>query len=257
MDRIKEIQQVQLQILKQVLSVINQHNLSYIAVGGTALGALRHQGFIPWDDDIDIAMPRADYDIFLKLQDELPEQLFIQNFKTDKHYPLYFTKVRLNGTLFVEERFQNQPMHHGIFIDIFPLDTLDINESLIKSVKTKENIFRRLVKKSYKSWLYKFRYSFKTAQQAYNDLEDTILQHQKTNGAVIGSIQANDIFKEENLFPITTLPFEDIDICVPNNIEQYLEDKFGDYMRIPQLHERKLHKLVSLDFGNTKATQQS
>ena len=95
---IKDIQQIQLSILKEIIKVTEQYDLTYFAVGGSALGAYRHQGFIPWDDDIDIAMPRADYNKLLSLQSAFPEDLFIQTTETDKHYTMPFAKIRKNDT---------------------------------------------------------------------------------------------------------------------------------------------------------------
>ncbi|WNC73123.1 LicD family protein [Thalassotalea psychrophila] len=254
MSDIKKIQQFQLSILKEVISVIEKYGLNYIAVGGTALGAFRHNAFIPWDDDIDIAMPRKDYDTFLTLQNELPDNLFIQNYNTDKHYPLYFSKVRLDNTKFVERRFKNQDMHQGIFIDIFPLDQINLNDKISEKVNKQENKFRRLVKNSPKKWLYWMAYGFINPTQAFAQLESLIKRNTSANTNKFVSIQANDSFDFENLYPIQTLPFEDIQICVPNNIEHYLENKYGDYMRIPEEHERRLHDVIELKFNVDKPT---
>ena len=123
MDKLRQLQLVELEILDEFARLCQAHGLQYYLVGGTLLGAARHQGFIPWDDDIDVAMPRADYD---KLADiaasELDPRYFYQCPDTDPHYFLTYAKIRKKGTEVYEERFQTAKFHRGVFIDIFPLD---------------------------------------------------------------------------------------------------------------------------------------
>lgn len=244
-SELKSVQVAQLNILKSVLEVLNNHQLQYIAVGGTALGAYRHQGFIPWDDDIDIAMPRKDYDAFLKLQNELPSGLFIQHASTDPHYPMYFMKVRQDDTLFREKRFQRVDMHHGIFIDIFPLDNLEnITASESKLKKAEKRL--RHCELPLKKWLNRLKNPLKSKQDYFNDFDKIVQQHNNKSTEVVGYIEMNDHFQLEKLWPAAPLPFEDIEIMVPKDITGYLENKYGDYMRIPEVHERRTHNVVEL-----------
>lgn len=121
--RLRQLQLAELEILKEFVRICEEHGLRYYLVGGTLLGAVRHKGFIPWDDDIDVAMPREDYDRFAKIApQELGSQYFYQCPDTDPYYFLTYAKVRKNGTAVYEERFKKAKFHKGIFIDIFPLD---------------------------------------------------------------------------------------------------------------------------------------
>lgn len=121
--RLRRLQMAELEILKEFVHICEEHDLRYYLVGGTLLGAVRHQGFIPWDDDIDVAMPREDYDRFAEIApQELAPQYFYQCPDTDPYYFLTYAKVRKNGTAVYEERFKKAKFHKGIFIDIFPLD---------------------------------------------------------------------------------------------------------------------------------------
>lgn len=121
--RLRELQMAELEILDEFVRLCRIHDLRYYLVGGTLLGAVRHQGFIPWDDDIDVAMPREDYDVFAEVvSKELGPQYFYQSPDTDPHYFLSYAKIRKNETEIYEERFRNAKFHKGIFIDIFPLD---------------------------------------------------------------------------------------------------------------------------------------
>lgn len=122
-DRLRQFQMEELEILKEFARICDKYNLRYYLVGGTLLGAVRHRGFIPWDDDIDVAMLRHDYERFAKIcQNELGNRYFYQNTETDPYYFLTYAKIRKNGTEVYEERFSTAKFHKGIFIDIFPLD---------------------------------------------------------------------------------------------------------------------------------------
>lgn len=122
-SKLRQLQLCELEILDEFVRVCEEHGLQYYLVGGTLLGAVRHQGFIPWDDDIDVAMPREDYDKFAKIAvRELAAQYFYQCPETDPYYFLTYAKIRKNGTEVYEERFKDARFHKGVFIDIFPLD---------------------------------------------------------------------------------------------------------------------------------------
>ena len=119
-NRIKEIE---IEIFKSFISVCEHLNLTYYVLDGTLLGAVRHKGFIPWDDDIDVGMPREDYEVFLREgQALLPEEYFIQTFDSDPEYLANYAKIRNNNTTFVETSVRHRKINHGVFIDVFPLD---------------------------------------------------------------------------------------------------------------------------------------
>lgn len=122
-SKLRQLQLCELEILDEFVRICEKHGLQYYLVGGTLLGAVRHQGFIPWDDDIDMAMPREDYDKFAVIaHEDLAPQYFYQCPETDPYYFLTYAKIRKNGTEVYEERFKDAKFHKGVFIDIFPLD---------------------------------------------------------------------------------------------------------------------------------------
>jgi lipopolysaccharide cholinephosphotransferase len=112
-----------IRIYKEIARICDKHNLSYFVVGGTLLGAVVHKGYIPWDDDLDIAMPRDSYDRFIEIcKTDLDEKFYLHCIDTDEKYWLSFAKVRMNGTVFLEEKRKNVKSHTGIYVDIFPFD---------------------------------------------------------------------------------------------------------------------------------------
>lgn len=120
-----------LDIMAEIVRVCEVCDIPYFIQGGTAIGALFNKGIVPWDDDIDIGMTRADYERFLQLAPQhLRPQYFLEWFGTESNTPFYFAKVKKNGTLFVEEMFRDMDIHHGIFVDIFPYDRIPDNPML-------------------------------------------------------------------------------------------------------------------------------
>lgn len=118
-----ELQNIEYGILKEFIKICNKLKLTYYLVCGSALGASKYQGFIPWDDDLDVGMLRTDYEVFLKeATNLLPQHIFLQNYKTDQQYPLLFSKMRDSRTTFIEKGLSNLDINHGVYIDIFPID---------------------------------------------------------------------------------------------------------------------------------------
>lgn len=118
---LRELQLCELEILKEVKRVCDKHNIIFYLSCGTLLGAVRHKGFIPWDNDIDIEMPYSDYVRFLKIaQEELGEDYFLQCAETEEHFGRLYAKVRKNKTVFLMTTELQNDEHHGVWIDIFP-----------------------------------------------------------------------------------------------------------------------------------------
>lgn len=121
---LRKIQLLQLEILKEVDRICRKHDIKYTLCGGSLLGAIRHKGFIPWDDDIDISMLRGEYKKFLKIckQELDSDKYFVQTVDTDPEYRWIYGKIILNGTTYVRAGQESIKSHNGIFIDIFPRD---------------------------------------------------------------------------------------------------------------------------------------
>jgi len=119
----RALQMTELEILKEFDRICVKNKLKYYITAGTLLGAVRHKGFIPWDDDIDVVMPRQDFDMLRNTcQQYLAADFVYQDWRTEQNYPMYFAKIRKNGTEVCEENLLDVQMHKGVYIDIFPLD---------------------------------------------------------------------------------------------------------------------------------------
>lgn len=120
---LQRLQHVQLDLLREFASCCDRLGLRYYLLGGTLLGAMRHGGFIPWDDDVDVVLMREDYDTFLREAPALlPSHLFLQSRESEPGIPINFAKLRDSRTTLIEASFRNLPINHGAFIDVFPLD---------------------------------------------------------------------------------------------------------------------------------------
>jgi lipopolysaccharide cholinephosphotransferase len=129
-DDLRHMQLIELKILNEVKRICEKNSIPYFLIAGTLIGAARHQGFIPWDDDIDIGMLRADYDRFMEVcKTDLGSEYFLQTPATEKGNADYgIAHVRLNGTSMVQEFRKNTITHNGFTIDIFPYDNLPENK---------------------------------------------------------------------------------------------------------------------------------
>lgn len=158
MATLKEIQNCELEILKTVADICDKHGIKYYLAFGTLLGAVRHKGFIPWDDDVDILMQYNDLVKFKKIcKKELPDKYFFQDFETDPGFSFMFTKIRANNTYMPQfgEKSKSITYHQGVWIDIFPLIDYGSNEQqtlkIVKYLfKLQYTLVRRInIKKKY------------------------------------------------------------------------------------------------------------
>ncbi|MBQ7500459.1 MAG: LicD family protein [Clostridia bacterium] len=137
-----ELQKTEFALLRRFVEICEKNGLEYYLVCGSCLGAVKYGGFIPWDDDIDVALPRKDYETFCKTAPGLLDgNMFLQTYKTDRYFPNFYAKLRNSDTAYIENSVKNIDMNHGVCIDIFPLDGYPDD-------KTEQNKIERF-KKSY------------------------------------------------------------------------------------------------------------
>lgn len=268
---LKHVQQVELKVLKEVISICESHNLKYYAYGGTALGAVRHGGFIPWDDDIDIAMFREDYDKLLKILDsELSDEYYVLNLYTHEKYYSTFTKVCLKGTEFKEEGSLPILYKQGIFIDIFPLD--NVPKSKIKrKLYFREydfhyhlllnSIFKIETPNKISSFIHSVIHNFLNFYPKREGVVKRFMKYMarynnKTNFVTVHPSRVdflkfgrNGFFDKRDFEPSKNVKFEDIEINIPYDYDKILTTYYGDYMTIPPKEERFNHAPEMIDFG--------
>lgn len=269
-----ELQECLLEMLKEFVRVCNKNDLQYFLIGGTALGAVRHKGFIPWDDDIDVAMPRKDYEKFLKLQSEFADKYFIQSFRTDKKYILNYAKLRNSNTTYIENFYATMQINHGVWIDIFPLDGMSKKNKNPKSLAYKVRItwwntfmmylpaLRRKIKKqtflkdialSFVGLLF-FWLNIAHLRNKWVDWYMKRLPYEKS--FLVGNLCGTNHKKEAMPLEIfgkgSIGVFEGITVSLPEQCDKYLTLLFHDYMQLPPVEKQVGHhynKGYSLSIG--------
>lgn len=262
---LNKLHKAETDILEEIVRVCNENNLEYFLVGGTLLGAVRHKGFIPWDDDLDIGMPREDYKKFLKIAPkELKDRFILDCYKTNKRYWLSIAKVRLKHTEFLEGVLQEYPTEKGIWVDIFPLDNTRGDESItlkaqwfvIKALKIL--MWNKLEKKqktnTLKGKIKKLLY-ITTSTKLSTRIVNTVmqLQNNKSNKYFVNFGSQYGIKKQTHLkekyLPTSELEFEGKMYKVPNDPDYVLTKIYGkNYMQLPPLEKRVTHNPLRIKF---------
>ncbi|MCV3327717.1 LicD family protein [Pediococcus ethanolidurans] len=262
---LRKLQKIDAKILTNVVSVLNQHKLKYYLIGGTLLGAVRHKGFIPWDDDVDIAMPREDYDKFLKqFTQELPKNLEVKNFMNDSSYKYYITRVLDTDHKVEELREQNKKKAlTNVSIDIFPIDGVPNNYMhrkiyylhvlflrAIISLIQKDNIDharkRNVVEKVaiYIGTCMPLE-KFFTVNKLQKRIDCLLKKQSKESiyvGTIMGAYRTKEIVQRNYFGNGKVLEFEGKNFIVPSNYDAYLKHMYGDYMQLPSKEQQKSKK---------------
>ena len=263
LQQLQKLKDLEISMLASYIEVCSKLSLRYYLMGGTLLGAVRHQGFIPWDDDIDVAMPRKDYEIFLREgQKYLPEHLFLQSMHTDPHYCMNFAKIRNSRTTFVEYSVHKHPMNHGVFIDVFPLDyypddtekqrAMDFQQRLFKlrlraEVKIPPQSRHRFpfnLKADIATVLTCLRYPcFRKALEAREKLQREV----RPSGFwanYCGAWGKREIMPMEWYGAGTLMTFEGLTVVGPEKYDKWLTQVYGEYMQLPPVEKRVGHHYV-------------
>lgn len=271
-EELKKIQSLELEALRTIISVCEKCNIEYFLIAGSVLGAIRHDGFIPWDDDIDIGMTRDNYRRFLKEAPALlPEKYYLQTPYNDKNNPYFYSKLRINGTKVVEYCNRKIDMHHGVYVDIFPLDEVPDDEQLNKAQHEKvqklirlfslrqvpdisdkpitipdklKGIFRRLL--YYVARIIPYGYLIDKLEKEFTKYNGT---EQKNFACLNYPKRETNYVLKTDLYPLTNHIFDGLMVKIPYNYDTYLKTHYKDYMKLPPEDQRFGHKpyYVELD----------
>ena len=254
-------------VLRQFIEICREHSLTYFCCGGTAIGAVRHHAMIPWDDDIDVFMPRPDYDRFVELASrQLPDGLELVTPYSKQDYPLYFVKLCDSHTTLQEE--EEVPCVVGLYIDIFPIDGApdDIEQARAmerRFTKTKHKLeavsshvsfadylllltqpkeWGRFVRKTVAFFC---RYAYR--QHLLRQMEAICRQYDYDDSTLVavycGSYGPKEVFPKAWLQSQVMFPYEDMEVALPSGYDNYLRQYYGDYMQLPPEEKRVSHHL--------------
>lgn len=257
-----EIRPLQLrifEILKAVDKVCKDHNLRYYCWAGTMLGAVRHKGFIPWDDDMDIAMPRHDYDLFMQnAKDWLPKPYEAVCAETDVRYPFPFGKIQDGGTTLIERK--HIDYLGGIYIDVFPLDGVPENVVAQSWHFAKYEYYKRILyfihRDPFKhghgpsSWLPLLSRKLYTKASVQDKLRKIMKRYKFDDCRCYADYDdgKKGITPKEILGTPSPYLFEGCTVNGVENAEKYLSGKYGDYMTIPNHDNQRQHNFYFLSY---------
>lgn len=239
-----------LEIVKDIDKVCKKNNIEYCLAYGSVLGSVRHNGFIPWDDDFDIMIKYDEYEKFINccINELDSNKYFIQNDNTESNFYLRFTKIRDITTTYIEESNKNEKIQFGVYVDVFPIvgcpknpvkrEILKICRACAMSVdrniinnKFFYCIFKLLTKiigkEKIRKWAYKRCISYSC------DSCDELISIFDGDGFEI------NVFNKKDVFPTRKEKFEDTKLPIPRNYDIYLKKLYGDYMKIPSDEEIK------------------
>lgn len=263
MTELQYLQKVILSIAKDIDKFCRENNIEYYLLGGSCIGAIRHKGFIPWDDDLDIIMTSENYNRFLELAKKNlnPDKYIIQ--KGVEDWPLDFSKVRLKGTVLHEKEdgYSKESMR-GIYVDIFRMDNISNNNFIagLHYILYKYYLCYQLSQRTYNSASIKKKImmtlSYPLRLPVLRNILKESLRKLSPNESerlafLCGRTRYKTAVTDRSIYGKPRyVSFEDTSLPVPEHYDEYLTQMFGDYMKLPPEDQRKGLHLISVDFGN-------
>ena len=270
----RKLQLAELDLLIELDRICREYNIKYFLIGGTLIGAVRHEGFIPWDDDIDVGMLRGDYIRFREVcEQELKDEYYMHDWEKDGCSPLPFTKLRIRNTRVVEDIARNSAAEQEIFIDVFPFDAapeqfLQQKRQQIRTVLLKKELLircgykmsehRRGMRKYLNRMLYRMLdliflpYTTEELREKYE--KESLRYANKKTGLCVnlgGAYSYGREMKKTSCFE-TCIPalFEGQYFWIPKEYDRYLREIYGDYRKLPDKKDRVPRHNIKIDLGS-------
>ena len=272
---LKRMHDILLEMYQDLKTICDKYDLKLIAGGGTALGAVRHHGFIPWDDDMDLGLSRNEYEILKKVFDfELSEKYNLLAPGYHRGSNVFFMRIMKKNTTLLGMIDETSPYPHGIYIDIMPIDYVPENQLKARFKGIASDLLRFI---SYSVYWYQYRspsladfmlnsegktyyklrivigklFSFKRAEEWFT-VWDKFIQSKPSSKVTVAAGRKKyfgEIFPIEIYFPPRKVCFENTEIYVHNDADYYLTKLYGDYRKIPDVKDREKHLCLRLDFN--------
>lgn len=264
-EELRRLQMVELEILEAIDSVCREHGITYFLDSGTVLGARRHGGFIPWDDDIDLGMPREDYERFLEVAPAaLGERFCVTCSRTNPRQAALFAKVMLTGTRFVTDETEEAGFDQGVFVDIFPYDAVCAESNAAKRQRKRCMMWQSI------SYLYHSKHIVVPHKGAMGMIEAIVCRvahyavralfsperinrgfdkvamiakdDSRSDMLMASSYAATEPFPKSMLLPPSVICFEGKEFFAPADVEGYLYTQYGQtWNQLPPEDQRRNH----------------
>ena len=267
--QLKKLQRAILLITDEVDRICTKNHIKYSLIGGSMLGAIRHKGFIPWDDDMDIGMLRQDYERFLEIcKTELKEEFDLQTNENDPFYVYGFAKILLKDTYLVQFGHEKTKSRKGVFVDIFPFDNVPEDFNKRKKQGKRNYLYikmleRKFTARSLKGLPFKKKLAFKTLdvmnvfcsqQKLVQKLNSNMIIYNQSSTDYICNLSGYYGYERETIparyfEKLIQVPFEDRTYYIMADYDTYLTHIYKDYMKLPPIEQRRTHGFQRLDFG--------
>lgn len=270
-DKTSDIQKIELIILKEIINICQKYKIEYFITSGTLLGAIRHHGFIPWDDDIDVGMTKDNYIKFVKIfKKELKTPFYLETIEDSSGYSLPFAKVRMENTHIKEMFSENVDAGDGIWVDIFIYDRVKkriaLNRNiglflrfaarvnLIKNRYTPGNLSKKKSAHIINGIIQRFPISGIKARSFF--LNTLNILYKESNCISDYFVERDNQFEGKFVFPIVDIlpcreiEFEGMKVMAPCNPHNYLKKAYGDYMKLPNEEDRIGHRWISVEISD-------
>ena len=259
-DDLRKLQGIELELLIEFDRICRKHHIRYTLTGGTLLGAVRHGGFIPWDDDADVSMLREEYEKFRKAcETDLDERYYFQDMHNTKGYRWGYGKLRKKGTLFLRENQEHTPYEQGVFIDIFPRDGVPdgwIGRKLHKFQcfcvrKALWSEVGKIADKRRGMRLWFWCLNRVVGDRIYGIYDRLVYRSNKRETQLVRNLtfpvpHEDDGYQRKWYQESTELEFEGHRFLVNRSYQDWLKQEFGDYMKLPPPEKRKIHPVVKI-----------